>query len=57
MIEDKENKIKIAESPEEELVNTAKENTKKRIMQTELALEIDKVVLEYLNNKCKEIAK
>ena len=53
MIEDKENGIKIAENPREALVQRAYEASKQRIEQEEFTLELDKVVLKYLESQLK----
>ena len=48
MIEDKELGLKVAENPREALIKQTIENTKNRILQTELALELEKHALEFL---------
>lgn len=53
MIEDKDLKIKIAESPKEEIWQTIKENTEKRIDQSEIQIEVDKHLLEFIKTKIK----
>jgi hypothetical protein len=50
MIESKELGLKIAENPREALIKEATDAAEKRILQTELALELEKVALEYLKN-------
>ena len=54
MIEDEEDKIKIAENPMEAMVETTIKNTEARIMQERLGLELDEVLLTYLKNKQKK---
>ena len=51
MIEDKENGIKIAESPEEKLVHESIENTEKAIVRAKLEVELMENTLEYLKTK------
>jgi len=51
MIEDEELGLKIAENEEEAIIKDTIEQFKKRIPQQELALEIDKMVLDYLYKK------
>jgi hypothetical protein len=51
MIEDKDKIFKIAESPKEALVTTAIQNSERRLLEMELSIELEKVVLEYLNNR------
>lgn len=50
MIEDKELGLKVAENPREALITQTIENTKNRIVQTELALELEKQALTFLEN-------
>lgn len=50
MIEDKELGLKVAVNPEEELVIKTIEATKKRILEDELVLKIEKNSLEFLEN-------
>jgi hypothetical protein len=50
MIEDKELGLKIAESPREKLVKELIENTKSRILQVELSLELERMGLKYLES-------
>lgn len=51
MIEDKEDGIKIAESKDEALLRNTIETTETRIRQTQLELDINRVVLEYLKSR------
>jgi hypothetical protein len=51
MIEDKETRAKIAENPGEALLHNAITSTRNRIIQQELSLELDRVVLDYLEKK------
>ena len=48
MIENKELGVKIAENPREVLIESTIENTKNRILQVELSLELEKQGLAYL---------
>ena len=48
MIEDKDLGVQIAENPREALIKQTIENTKNRILQTELALELEKQALTFL---------
>lgn len=48
MIEDKSLGVEIAESPREALIKSTIENTKHRILQLELSLELNKNELKYL---------
>lgn len=48
MIENKELGLKIAENPREKLVSEAIDAAESRILQTELALELEKNALNYL---------
>jgi len=48
MLEDKELGIKIAESEREKLIEELKENSKKRILQLELTLELEKNAAQFL---------
>lgn len=48
MIEDEELGIKIAESPREKVIQEAIEMTEKRILHTEISLELDKNALNFL---------
>ena len=50
MIENKEMGLKIAENPREALVTQTIENTKNRILQLELSLELEKTGLNYLES-------
>jgi hypothetical protein len=50
MIVDEELGLKIAESPREKLIHDTIENTKNRILQLELSLELEKNGLNYLEN-------
>jgi len=50
MIENKELGVKIAENPREALIARTIENTKNRILQIELSLELEKAGLQYLEN-------
>jgi hypothetical protein len=50
MIEDKETGTVIA-TPKEALVENTLKNTEARILQAELALDLDRVVLQYLKQK------
>jgi len=50
MIEDKDLGIKIAENPREELIHNTIQNTKNRILQLELSLELEKNGLKYLES-------
>lgn len=50
MIENKEFGIKIAENPREKLIEEAIEATEKRILSTELGLELEKNALQYLRS-------
>jgi len=54
MIENKEIGLKIAENPREHLVTQATENTKQRILQMELGLELERNTLKYLEENCKK---
>lgn len=51
MIEDKKDKIKIAEDPMEALITNTIKNTESRILQQQLELEISNCVLEYLKKR------
>ena len=51
MIENKEIGLKIAESEEEALIHETIKATKKRIREMELAIDLDKIVLSYLEGK------
>jgi len=48
MIEDKELGLKIAKDPREAKIETLKERIKKEIDDTEFQIEINQVILEYL---------
>ena len=48
MLEDEELGIKIAESEREKLIEELKENSKKRILQLELTLELEKNAAQFL---------
>ena len=50
MIENKELGVKIAENPREALIARTIENTKNRILQLELSLELEKTGLNYLES-------
>lgn len=51
MIKDKELGIEIAENPREVLIKNTIENTKSRILQLELSLELEKNGLTYLEQQ------
>ncbi len=51
MMEDKELGLKVAENEEEKVLEETISSFKKRIPQSELALEIDRLVLEFLEKK------
>jgi hypothetical protein len=51
MIEDKELGLKIAENPREALIKEAIDAAEKRILQTQLGLELEKNALEYLKSQ------
>jgi len=48
MIEDKEMGLKIADNPREALIKTSIENSKSRILQTKLMLELEENALKFL---------
>ena len=48
MIEDKEMGLKIADNPREALIKTSIENSKSRILQTKLMLELEENALIFL---------
>lgn len=48
VFKNKELGIKIAENPRDELIDSTIENTKSRILQLELGLELEKNALKYL---------
>ena len=50
MIEDKELGLKVTSNPRETLILDTIENTKKRILQMEVGLEIEKNALNFLEN-------
>ena len=53
MIEDKKDGIKIAENPTELLLTNTIRATENRIRESELSLELDKLILDYLKKKKK----
>jgi len=48
MIEDKDLGVKIAESPREVMIEELRESSKKRILQLELTLELEKNAAKFL---------
>lgn len=57
MIENKELGLKVAENPQEEIWNTIKDNTQTRINNSEIQIEVDKIILQYASDKLKEFVK
>jgi hypothetical protein len=51
MIEDKDLGLKIAENPREALIKTTIDNTKSRILQLELTLDLEREALKYLESQ------
>jgi len=51
MIENEELGLKVSENPRETLITQTLENTKNRILQTELALELEQNALRYLKEQ------
>ena len=51
MIEDEKLGLKLAENPREALIKTTIENTKNRILQLELSLDLEKNGLTYLESQ------
>lgn len=50
MIKDEKIGLKVAESPREELIYQTIDNTKKRILQMEVGLELEKNALQFLES-------
>lgn len=48
MIEDEKLGLKVAENPREAMIEELRENAKKRILQLEVGLELEKNTLEFL---------
>ena len=55
MIKHKKLGLKIAESPEEALIEEALKATEKRLREMKLSIELDEVVLEVLKIKAKSV--